>query len=136
MMIKLANLTLPLVATVAAGVAVAAEDDFDERVRAYILNNPEVIIEALERLSAREEQAAMVANLAGFPELFSDVPTLGIGAPDAPLLVVEFFDYNCPYCRRAKPFIEALLEQDPNVRLVYREWPILGEGSVFAARAA
>jgi protein-disulfide isomerase len=50
--------------------------------------------------------------------------------------VVEFFDYNCPYCRRAKPEIEALLAADPDVRLVYREWPILGEGSVFAARAA
>ena len=49
---------------------------------------------------------------------------------------MEFFDYNCPYCRRVKPHIEALLDEDPNVKLVYREWPILGDGSVFAARAA
>jgi protein-disulfide isomerase len=49
---------------------------------------------------------------------------------------VEFFDYNCPYCRRVKPEIAALLERDDNVRLVYREWPILGPGSVYAARAA
>ena len=47
-----------------------------------------------------------------------------------------FFDYNCPYCRRVKPEMEALLAADPNVRVVYREWPILGDGSVFAARAA
>jgi protein-disulfide isomerase len=46
------------------------------------------------------------------------------------------FDYNCPYCRRVKPHMEALLDADKNVRVVYREWPILGEGSVFAARAA
>ena len=52
------------------------------------------------------------------------------------MTVVEFFDYNCPFCRRVKPAIENLLEQDRDVRLVYREWPILGEGSVFAARAA
>ena len=64
--------------------------------------------------------------------------------PNAPVLgnlegdvtVVEFFDYNCPYCRRVKPEVRALIEDDPNIRLVYREWPILGEGSVFAARAA
>lgn len=64
--------------------------------------------------------------------------------PNAPVLanadgdvtIVEFFDYNCPYCRRAAPTIENLVEADPGIRLVYREWPILGEGSVFAARAA
>lgn len=48
----------------------------------------------------------------------------------------SFFDYNCPYCKRVKPEIQALLASDPNIRLVYREWPILGEGSVFAACAA
>jgi protein-disulfide isomerase len=49
---------------------------------------------------------------------------------------VEFFDYNCPYCKQASGEIKALLAADPNLRLVYREWPILGEGSVYAARAA
>ena len=64
-------------------------------------------------------------------------PNAGVlGNPDGKIVLIEFFDYNCPYCRRAKPEIEALLAADPNVRLVYREWPILGEGSVFAARAA
>ena len=55
---------------------------------------------------------------------------------DGDVTIVEFFDYNCPYCRRAAPTIENLVEADPGIRLVYREWPILGEGSVFAARAA
>lgn len=59
-----------------------------------------------------------------------------LGNLDGDVTVVEFFDYNCPYCRRAKPHIETLLEEEPNVRLVFREWPILGDGSVFAARAA
>lgn len=59
-----------------------------------------------------------------------------LGNPDGDVTVVEFFDYNCPYCRRAKPAIQELLAFDPNVRLVYREWPILGDGSVFAAKAA
>ena len=50
--------------------------------------------------------------------------------------VVEFFDYNCPYCKRAAEPVRKLLEADANIRLVYREWPILSEGSMFAARAA
>jgi protein-disulfide isomerase len=64
--------------------------------------------------------------------------------PNAPVLgnlegditVVEFFDYNCPYCKRAMPEVDALLAEDGNIRLVMREWPILSEGSAFAARAA
>ena len=59
-----------------------------------------------------------------------------LGNPNGDVTIVEFFDYNCPYCRRVKPEIEALIAVDPNVRLVYREWPILSEGSVFAAQAA
>jgi protein-disulfide isomerase len=59
-----------------------------------------------------------------------------LGNPDGDVTVVEFFDYNCPYCRGAAPEVEALIAADPNVRLVFREWPILGEGSVFAARAS
>ncbi len=52
------------------------------------------------------------------------------------MTVVEFFDYNCPYCKRAMPEIDALLAEDGNIRLVLREWPILSEGSAIAARAA
>lgn len=59
-----------------------------------------------------------------------------LGNPDGDVTVVEFFDYNCPYCRQADPEIRALLKADPNIRLVLREWPILGDGSVFATRAA
>ena len=59
-----------------------------------------------------------------------------LGNPDGDVTVVEFIDYNCPYCKRAMPEVQGLLDEDPNVRLVYREWPILGEGSVYASRAA
>ena len=59
-----------------------------------------------------------------------------LGNPEGDVTIVEFFDYNCPYCKRAMPEVQALLASDKNVRLVYREWPILGEGSVFATRAA
>ena len=59
-----------------------------------------------------------------------------LGPEEAPVTIVEFFDYNCPYCKRVKPEVQALMASDPNIRLVYREWPILGDGSMFAARAA
>jgi protein-disulfide isomerase len=58
------------------------------------------------------------------------------GNPSGDITLVEFFDYNCPYCRRVAPTVTDLIEDDPNLRLVYKEFPILGPGSQFAARAA
>lgn len=105
-----------------------------------ILENPEIIQEAIERLEQiavdrqREEIATIITERRGELERDENAPVLG--NPDGDVTIVEFFDYNCPYCKRVKPQITALLEQDNNVRLVYREWPILGPGSVYAARAA
>ena len=62
-----------------------------------------------------------------------EVPTVGSSNPD--YVIVEFFDYNCGYCRQAGKTIQALIASDPNVRVIFREWPVLGEGSTFAARA-
>jgi protein-disulfide isomerase len=130
------SLTLPLSA--------AAQDLTEDRVRELVLEtireNPEIVIEAVAILESRQaeaqaaSQAEVLAQERDALERDPNAPVLG--NPDGDVTVVEFFDYNCPYCRRAKPEIEALLTADPNVRLVYREWPILGEGSVFAARAA
>jgi protein-disulfide isomerase len=59
-----------------------------------------------------------------------------LGNPEGDVTVVEFFDYNCPYCKKIARDMKALIEVDPGVRLVYREWPIINQGSQFAARAA
>jgi protein-disulfide isomerase len=59
-----------------------------------------------------------------------------LGNPDGDVTLVEFFDYNCPYCRRAGVAVKALIAADPNLRVVYREWPILGDASVVATRAS
>lgn len=130
------SLTLPVTA--------AAQDLSEDRVRELVLEtireNPEIVMEAVAILESRQaeaqaaSQAEVLARERDALERDPNAPVLG--NPDGDVTVVEFFDYNCPYCRRAKPEIEGLLEADPNVRLVYREWPILGEGSVFAARAA
>ena len=100
-----------------------------------ILENPEIIMQAVAILEKRErEQAASGANTVRLQvEQDPNSPNLGNLAGD--VTVVEFFDYNCPYCRQAGKTVQALLAADANVRVIYREWPILGEASIYAARA-
>lgn len=105
-----------------------------------IRENPEIIMEAVQALEARQA-AAQVAQIENTLERERDLLENDPNAPvlgnlDGDVTIVEFFDYNCPFCRKVKPEVQALIADDPNIRLVYREWPILGEGSVFAARAA
>ncbi|MEM9395796.1 MAG: DsbA family protein [Pseudomonadota bacterium] len=112
------------------------ESDFDERVRAFILENPEVILEALAALTEREEEAALQAKLDAYPYLFSEPTGLGMGAPDAPLRVIEFFDYRCLPCKAVHPVLEAFVEEHPEVRIEMRQLPILTPGSERGARFA
>lgn len=117
-----------------------SEDQIKALALEAIRENPEIIAEALQRLEQLEEERreAQIASALNErrDDLQNDPNAPVLGNPDGDITIVEFFDYNCPYCRRVKPEIAALLEADKNVRLVYREWPILGEGSVFAAKAA
>lgn len=115
---------------------VFAEDTFDERVRAYILENPEVILEALTILSERETRAAMLERIDGFPELFSDTPRLGEGDKAAPRRVVEFFDYKCVPCKAVHPRLVSFVEENPDVRVEMRHLPILTPSSEHATRFA
>jgi protein-disulfide isomerase len=117
-----------------------SEERVKELALEAILENPAVIEEAIQRLQQLQQerqQAGIKATLeARRSDLENDPNAPVLGNPDGDVTLVEFFDYNCPYCKRAKPELEALLESDPNVRLVFREWPILSAGSMFAARAA
>ena len=127
-----------------ASTAVYADDLSDDRIKELVLEaireNPEIVLEAVQIIEQREQErqaAAAAAVLSENRDILENDPNAPVlGNADGDVTVVEFFDYNCPYCRRVKPQIEVLLEADPNVKLVYREWPILGDGSVFAARAA
>ena len=124
--------------------AVAAEDFTEAQIKDLalqaILENPEIVMEAVTILQARqaEEEAAQAqATLESSGDALTADPNAPVlGNPDGDVTVVEFFDYNCPYCRRAGGEVAGLLEADAQVRVVMREWPILGDGSVFAARAA
>jgi protein-disulfide isomerase len=123
---------------------VAAQDLTDARIKELalqaIMENPQIIMEAVALLDQERnaQQAAVQAQtLAQQREVLENDPNAPfMGGADAGTVVVEFFDYNCPYCKRAATDVKALLAADSDVRVVYREWPILGEGSVLAARAA
>jgi protein-disulfide isomerase len=115
-------------------------DPFEQRVRAYLLRNPEVILEALQLLEERQ-RAAEAENLKRViaersEEILNDPDAPVGGNPAGDVTLVEFFDYNCPYCRKVAPTVVELEEADPDLRLVYKEFPILGPGSQFAAQAA
>ena len=109
-------------------------------IRDYLLKNPEVIRDAMMALEAREQQAraaqASLALSANADKLLRDPASPVGGNPKGDVTVVEFFDYRCGYCRKVSPDMEALVASDPNVRVVYKEFPILGPDSVLAAQAA
>jgi protein-disulfide isomerase len=115
-------------------------DPFEQRVRQYLLKNPEVIMEALQILQERQRVAEaenLKRAIAEHTEEIPKDPAAPVGGnPDGEVTLVEFFDYNCPYCRRVAPTVTELEEADPDLRLIYKEFPILGPGSQFAARAA
>ena len=109
-------------------------------VRDYLLANPEIVAEALQTLRERqeaEEQARAEAAIAENREAIDRHPMSPVsGNAAGDVTVVEFFDYQCGYCRRALPTMVEMLEEDANVRVVWKEFPILGPVSEFAARAS
>jgi protein-disulfide isomerase len=118
----------------------SSQDISDEKIKQLaleaILENPEIIMQAVSILRQRDaEIAASGANTVRL-ELENDPGSPNLGNPEGDVTVVEFFDYNCPYCRQAGKIVQKLLGSDPNVRIIFQEWPVLGEGSMFAARAA
>ena len=139
-------LTFGLVTGTPAGAQEAAPFDAGQReamealVRQYILEHPEVVVEALHRYEqqqraaeAKRQQDAVVALA---DRLTGDPRDPVIGNPQGDVTLVEFFDYRCPYCKRSSTVLAQLIEEDPNLRVVMKEFPILSQESVQAARAA
>ncbi len=118
----------------------AERDVFREEIRNYLLDNPEVIMEAVRVLEERQQQAQAVAEqdfiAANADAIFNDGFSWVGGNPDGNVTVVEFIDYRCGFCRRAAPEVEKLLANDDNIRLVMKEFPILGDDSVVMSRFA
>lgn len=132
---------LLLLASLSPGAMAQLSDEaLDQRIRDYILDNPEVVVEAIQRWQQQQQRAELeqfqsVLELRE-DEVFDVSDATLVGNPDGDIIVVEFMDYNCGYCRRVFPDVQQLAEQDGNVKILFKEFPILGPGSEYASKAA
>ena len=136
---------LSLMAALAAGALALAgcgqNDDkaFDARVHAYLIAHPEVVQEAIDKLQAKQaaqaDAQAKVAIAQNRQAIERD-PRDFVANPAGKVTVTEFYDYRCPHCVNAAPAVLALIKSDPDVRFVFKEFPIFGAASDRAAAAA
>lgn len=114
--------------------------EIEEIVRDYIMRSPETILQSVQQHQARQdaqkEQKIVDVIRDRRDELLNDPNSYVAGNTNGDVTVVEFFDYRCGYCKRVHPVVQKLLKDDDNIRLVYKEFPILGPASVYASRAA
>jgi protein-disulfide isomerase len=113
-------------------------DAFEERVLEVILENPAVVLKAIEMLQeeqARREAESAKALVREHMDALTNLETATyVSNPDAPITVIEFYDYNCGFCKLAHPEVARLVEARDDIRVIYRELPILGDGSTLAAK--
>lgn len=109
----------------------ADREEIGRIVHEYLLEHPEVLPEAMERLQDREAAEFVDANRALYETPFAGA---WAGAQDADVVLVEFFDYACGYCRRSNADVERLLKEDKKLKVVWRDWPVLGPDSEKAAQ--
>lgn len=140
------RLALGLILGLAALPALAEDMTEAERealraeIRAYLLENPEVLVEAMSVLQEREDIAALERDkmlvVSQSDALFVNENDWVGGNPDGDVTVVEFMDYRCGYCRKAYDEVEALVNTDGNIRFVVKEFPILGDASLLSSQFA
>jgi len=118
----------------------AQEQSVRDLVRRTLVENPEILAEALESLKAKrvayQHQAQIQAIQAHQADLTARADDPVIGKKDAPIVIVEFFDYNCGYCRAAYPDIAAAIKANSDARVVIKDLPVLGEASLAVSRLA
>ncbi|MGJ8615561.1 MAG: DsbA family protein [Sulfitobacter sp.] len=135
-----ALLALPASAMDLTELTDAERAQFRAEVRAYLMENPEVIMEAVELLQTREAEQQAQADLSLVSDnaaaIFDDGYSWVGGNPEGDIVLVEFLDYRCGYCKKAHSEVAKLLETDGNIKLIVKELPILGEQSVLASRFA
>jgi protein-disulfide isomerase len=129
----LAGAAATVAVTTHAPVSTTDKAAIERIVHDYIMEHPEILPEAMEHLRDREIAKAVVANRSMIETPFAGAWE-GSATPDVTL--VEFFDYACGYCRASIPVIDRLLKEDPKLRIVYREFPVLGPDSEAAAKVS
>ena len=123
-----------------AQVTASQRGDIERIIREYLISHPEVLQEAMAELEKRANEAEAAKHQAAVKEyskeIFNSPRQVVIGNPKGDVTMVEFFDYNCGYCKRAMSDMLTLIKSDPNLRVVLKEFPVLGPGSVEAAKVA
>ena len=118
----------------------AQTDQVNKLIHDYFMNNPKALIDAIAHAEAsmkQDEESQTKALIQSHREELEQDPTSPvIGNPKGDETIVEFFDYRCPYCKVTAPTLQTLIGQDQKVRVVMKEFPILGKESVFASRVA
>ena len=131
---------LPALSADLTNMSDAERDAFRAEVRAYLLDNPEVIFEAVAIMEQRESEAKQQNDLTlvqvNEQEIFEDGYSWSGGNPEGDIRLVEFIDYRCGYCRRAHDEVAELVNSDGNIRITIKEFPILGEDSMASSRFA
>ncbi|HXW20442.1 MAG TPA: DsbA family protein [Roseiarcus sp.] len=140
------TLAISVLAALAAAPAPAAEftpnqkDEIGAIVKDYLVSHPEALREAIDAMDKHEKELEaearqkVVADQSGV--LFASSHQAVVGNPKGGATLVEFFDYNCHYCKGALPDIARLMQNDPNLKVVLKDFPVLGPGSVEAAQVA
>lgn len=115
------------------------QDDIKAIVKEYLVQNPEILLEVSKALQAKQQQAMMQKATQAIDEngeaLFN-TQSPAIGNLKGDVTLVEFFDYQCVHCKKMAPVIKGLVDKNSNLRVVYKEFPIFGKSSMFAAEAA
>jgi protein-disulfide isomerase len=140
-LVTAASLGAPLApATAADSFSPAQRDEIGRIVRDYLVQHPEVLQEAYQELEKRQAAADAEKNKSAVKDhaqmLFSSPRQVVLGNPNGDVTMVEFFDYNCGYCKHAMADMLSLLKSDPKLKVVLKEFPVLGPGSVEAAKVA
>jgi protein-disulfide isomerase len=133
-------LTLGAFAGHAQTISDAQRGDIEKIIREYLIAHPEVLQEAMAELEKKQAAEEAAKNLAAVKDnaetIFNSPRQVVTGNPQGDVTFVEFFDYNCGYCKRAMDDMFALMKTDPKLKVVLKEFPVLGPGSVEAARVA
>jgi protein-disulfide isomerase len=135
-----AVLLAALVPAAAQTVSPAQRTEIEAIIKDYLVKNPEVLQDAYAELEKRQAAAEAAKHQVAVKDnataLFNSKRQVVLGNPQGDVTMVEFFDYNCGYCKRALSDMLQMLKTDPKLRVVLKEFPVLGEGSVEAARVA
>jgi protein-disulfide isomerase len=113
---------------------------FDDAIRDFLKRNPEVVMQALQDAQVKQQemqkQAAKAAITTEAAKLYNDPASPVAGNSNGKETIVEFFDYQCHYCKQIHPDLVTLLKTDPDLKIIFKDFPILGPGSALAAKAA